>query len=82
MGVTSDALDALTALRVSTVFDLALSSVFNAAVQIDDAADDQANPMNRFGRPITDLLKPGIAGTVAVPDLRNQSIDILADIVV
>jgi len=80
MGVTSDALDALTALRVSTVFDLALSSVFNAAVQIDDAADDQANPMNRFGRPITDLLKPGIAGTVAVPDLRNQSIDILADI--
>ena len=80
MGVTPDALAALTALRVATVFDLAMSSVFNAAVQIDDAADDQANPMNRFGRPITDLLKPDSAGSVAVPDLRNQSIDILADI--
>jgi|GEM_PF-922812 len=80
MGVTPDALAALNALGVSTVFDLAMSGVFNAAVQIDDAADNQANAMNRFGRPVTDLLKPGIGGAVAVPDLRNQSIDILADI--
>ncbi|HSG24150.1 MAG TPA: hypothetical protein VLA64_14470, partial [Azonexus sp.] len=80
LGVSPQALAALSTLGVRNVFDLAMSSVFNAAVQIEDAADNPANAMNRFGRPISDLLKPGIAGTVAVPDLRNASLDILADI--
>ena len=80
LGVSAQALAALNSFGVQNVFDLAMSSVFNAAVQIEDAADNPGNAMNRFGRPISDLLKPGISGTVAVPDLRNASIDILADI--
>lgn len=80
LGVSPPALATLSTLGVRNVFDLAMSSVFQAAAQIDDAADNPANAMNRFGRPISDLLKPGIAGTIAVPDLRNASIDILADI--
>ncbi len=73
-------LAALATLGVRNVFDLAMSSVFNTAAQIEDAADNPSNAMNRFGRPISDLLKPGIAGTVAIPDLRNASLDILADV--
>ena len=80
LGVSAQALASLSSLGIGNVFDLAMSSVFNAAAQIKDAADNPSNAMNRFGRPISDLLKPGIAGTVAVPDLRNESIDILADI--
>lgn len=80
LGVSAEARAALATLGVVTVFDLAMSSVFNAAAQIEDAADNPSNAMNRFGRPISDLLKPGISGTVAVPDLRNESVDILADI--
>jgi hypothetical protein len=80
LGVSPQALAALSTLGVRNVFDLAMSSVFNAAAQIEDAADNPSNAMNRFGRPISDLLKPGIAGTVAIPDLRNASLDILADV--
>ena len=80
LGVSPRALAALATLGVRNVFDLAMSSVFNTAAQIEDAADNPSNAMNRFGRPISDLLKPGIAGTVAIPDLRNASLDILADV--
>lgn len=80
LGVSAQALAALNSLGVHNVFDLAMSSIFNAAVQIEDAADNPGNAMNRFGRPISDLLKPGISGTIAVPDLRNASLDILAGI--
>lgn len=80
LGVSAQALTVLNSLGVHNVFDLAMSSIFNAAVQIEDAADNPGNAMNRFGRPISDLLKPGISGTVAVPDLRNASLDILAGI--
>jgi hypothetical protein len=80
LGVSAQALTVLNSLGVQNVFDLAMSSVFNAAVQIEDAADNPGNAMNRFGRPISDLLKPGISGTVAVPDLRNASLGILAGI--
>jgi hypothetical protein len=80
LGVSAQAQATLSSLGVRNVFDLAMSSVFNAAAQIEDAADNPANAMNRFGRPISDLVKPGIPGTVAVPDLRNASIAILAGI--
>lgn len=80
LGVSAQAQATLSTLGVRNVFDLAMSSVFNAALQIEDAADNPANAMNRFGRPISDLLKPGISGTVPMADLRNASIDILADI--
>lgn len=80
LGVSAQALTTLNSLGVQNVFDLAMSSVFNAALQIEDAADNPGNAMNRFGRPISDLLKPGIPGTVTVPDLRNASPAILAGI--
>jgi len=80
LGVSALAQAALSRLGIRNVFDLAMSRIFNAAAQIEDAADNPSNAINRFGRPISDLLKPGISGTIAVPDLRNESIDILADI--
>lgn len=80
LGVPPRALAALSALGVRNVFDLALSGVFNAAAQIEDAADNPGNAMNRFGRPVTDLIKPGIAGSIAIADLRNAPINVLADI--
>src|SRR5687768_13496525 len=69
LGVSPEARATLATLGVATIFDLAMSSVFNTAVQIEDAAGNPSNPMNRFGRPISDLLKSGIPGTVAVSDL-------------
>ncbi len=80
LGVSPRALAALATLGVRNVFDLAMSSVFNTAAQIEDAADNPSNAMNRFGRPVSDLLKPGIAASVAIPDLRNASLAILADV--
>lgn len=80
LGVSGAALAALADLGVRSVFDLAMSRVFNAALQIEDAADNPANAMNRFGRPISDLLKPGVAVGASIPDLRNESIAVLADI--
>ncbi len=80
LGVSPRALAALSALGVRNVFDLALSGVFNAAAQIEDAADNPANAMNRFGRAVSDLIKPGNAGAIAVADLRNAPINVLADI--
>ena len=80
LGVSAPAQATLLSLGVRNVFDLAMSSIFNAAAQIEDAADNPANAMNRFGRPISDLVKPGISGTVAIPDLRNASLDVLAGI--
>ncbi|MFN0133714.1 MAG: hypothetical protein ACKVW3_14445 [Phycisphaerales bacterium] len=80
LGVTAPALASLASLGVINVFDLAMSRAFNAALQIEDAADNPNNAMNRFGRPVSDLIKPGLPGTISMTDLRNESIAILADI--
>jgi hypothetical protein len=80
LGVSVEAKDTLATLGIRNIFDLATSSAFNAAVLIDDAADNPANAINRFGRATNDLLKPGLTGTVAVTDLRNQPIEVLAGI--
>ena len=80
LGVSDDAAAALGGLDIENVFDLALSHVFAAAVQLDDAADNSTNTFSRFGAPPADLLNDGAAGTTKVTDLRFEPIGILAGI--
>jgi hypothetical protein len=80
LGVSDDAAAALGGLDIENVFDLALSHVFAAAVQLDDAADNSTNTFSRFGAPPADLLNDGGAGTTKVTDMRFEPIGILAGI--
>jgi hypothetical protein len=80
LGVSDDAETALGALGIESVFDLALSRVFAAAVELEDAGDDATNTFSRFGSPPADLVKPGVAGATRVSDLRFESVEILAGI--
>jgi hypothetical protein len=80
LGVSDDAAAALRGLDIESVFDLALSHVFAAAVELDDAAENAANTFSRFGAPPADVLSNGAAGTTKVSDLRFQPIGILAGI--
>jgi hypothetical protein len=80
LGVSDDAAAALGGLDIENVFDLALSHVFAAAVQLDDAADNATNTFSRFGAPPADLLNNGTAGTTKVADMRFEPIGILAGI--
>ena len=80
LGVTEAAGDALAGIGVKTVFDLALSRVFQAAVQLNDAADNQSSAFTRFGAPATDMVRPDLPGGIRVNELRFQPVDILAGI--
>ena len=80
LGVSDDAAATLQQLDVNTVFDLALSRVFAAAVQLDDAADNARNTLSRFGAPPTDLVDSGLPGTTRIGDLRFESVGILAGV--
>ena len=80
LGVSDAAASTLAGLGVKSVFDLALSRIFAAAVQLDDAADNPDNALNRFGAPVTDMVRPGLSGALKITDLRFQPVDILAGI--
>lgn len=67
LGVSDEASTALAGIDVKSLFDLALSRVFAAAVQLDDAADNAANALNRFGAPATDMVRPGLSGRSRSP---------------
>lgn len=82
LGVTEAAGGALAGIGVKTVFDLALSRVFQAAVQLNDAADNQSSAFTRFGAPATDMVWPDLLGGIRVNELRFQPVDILAGITV
>src|SRR5215212_4854838 len=73
LGVSDDAAAALGGLDIENVFDLAMSHVFAAAVQLDDAADNSTNTFSRFGAAPADLLNDGAAGTTKVADMRFES---------
>jgi hypothetical protein len=80
LGVTDDAAAALHDIGVDTVFDLALSKVFSAAVQLAHAATDAGSAFARFGSPPSDLLAPGAGESTGISDLRFEPVDILAGI--
>src|SRR5690606_27005619 len=71
---------ALQAIDVRSVFDLALSRVFDTATRITAAADDPTSTLARFGAAATDMLRPGAANGDAVGDLRFRGLDILAGV--
>ena len=80
LGVSDAAATALAGLEVTTVFDLALSRVFAAAVELEDAAENARNTLSRFGAPPSDLVDGGIVGATRVGDLRFESVGILAGV--
>ena len=72
LGVTTDAAAALADIGVETVFDLALSRVFAAAVELVRAATDPGSAFSRFGAPPSDLLADDAPDLTAVGDLRFE----------
>src|SRR5712691_7027910 len=80
LGVSDAAANALGAIGVKTVFDLALSRVFAAAAQLTDAGENASNALNRFGAPASDMLSAPLPPDTRVPDVRFMPPNILAGI--
>jgi hypothetical protein len=80
LGVSDAAATALDAIGAKTIFDLALSRVFDAATQLTDAAENASNALNRFGAPATDMLSAPLPPDTRVPDVRFMPPQILAGI--
>jgi hypothetical protein len=80
LSVSDEAEAALDQIGVKTIFDLALSRVFEAASQLTDAAENASNALNRFGAPASDMLSGPLPPDTRVPDVRLMSPSILAGI--
>ncbi len=80
LGVSDAATTALGNIGVKTIFDLALSRVFDAAAQLTDAGENASSALNRFGAPASDMLSAPLPPDTRVPDVRFMSPQILAGI--
>ncbi len=80
LGVSTEAAAALTTIGVRTIFDLALSRVFDAAVNLTDAGENPSNPLNRFGAPVNDMLRAPLPPGTRFTEVRFLSPEILAGI--
>src|SRR5438045_3768111 len=80
LGVSNAAATALENIGAKTIFDLALSRVFDAATQLTDAAENASNALNRFGAPASDMLSAPLPPDTRVPDVRFMPPQILAGI--
>jgi N-acetyl-anhydromuramyl-L-alanine amidase AmpD len=80
LSVSDGAATALGNVGVRTIFDLALSRVFDAASQLTDAGENASNALNRFGAPASDMLSAPLSPDARVSDVRFMSPSILAGI--
>lgn len=80
LGVDDAAAAQLATLGIRSVFDLALSRVFDAARQLDAAADDPASAFARFGAPAGDIVRADLPGSTRVADLRFRGLEVLAGV--
>jgi hypothetical protein len=80
LGVSDAAATTLGDIGVKTIFDLALSRVFEAAAQLADAGENASNALNRFGAPGSDMLSAPLPPDTRVPDVRLMPPSILAGI--
>lgn len=80
LGVSDDAATALADLGVESVFELAMSRVFAAAVQLNDAANSATSTLSRFGSAPADLVVPGLPSTIRITDLRFEDVGVLAGV--
>lgn len=76
LGVSADAVTALAAIDVASVFDLAYSRVFRNAALLTDAADNPRAVFARYGLAPADVLDALPAG-LAIEDLPRQPIGVL-----
>lgn len=77
IGVDAEAGTALDLLEVRTVFDLAASSVFAAAVQITDSAEKAASALAQYGAPPSDLVHEDKTAGLGIGDLVTAGIEVL-----
>jgi hypothetical protein len=80
LGVTTDASEALKALEVFTVFDLATSDVFATAVKILDAGQSTKSLLYQHGEPPADLIRASVAGGTKLGQLQDSKIDVLQQV--
>jgi hypothetical protein len=80
LGVDQAAATQLASLSIGSIFDLALSRVFDAARQLDAAADDPTSAFARFGAPAADIVRANLPGATRVADLRFLGLDVLAGV--
>ncbi|KAH6842375.1 hypothetical protein B0I37DRAFT_435780 [Chaetomium sp. MPI-CAGE-AT-0009] len=80
LGVSAEAAAALKKLgSIETVFDLATSSVFDAAGKIVSAARDPSNPIFRYGKVSKDLVRDAYIKT-PLEEMPSKPIDLLASV--
>src|SRR6266480_7193525 len=80
LGVSDAAATALENIGAKTIFDLALSRVFDAAAQLTDAAENASHALNRFGAAASDMLSAPLPPDTRVTDVRFMPPSILAGI--
>jgi hypothetical protein len=76
LGVSDAAATALAKLDIQTVFDLAVSVVFDNAARIVAASENPRSVMRRYGRAASTVVGVGVANA-DTPDLPYDEIDIL-----
>lgn len=79
LGVSADAAATLASIRITTVYDLALATLFCNAARVVDAAANPASVVARFGAPPSDLIVPAHAGD-ALADLPGKPVDVLVGV--
>ncbi|GFN30044.1 hypothetical protein [Paenibacillus xylaniclasticus] len=77
LGVSQKAADALKLLEINTLFDLATSSVFDAASKLLNAASDIHSALSQHGTPTADLVRESVAAGVKVNELQFLPISAL-----
>jgi len=80
LGVDADASDLLKKLDIHTVFDLATSSVFDAALKLVQAGSDTHKALSRHGAPTADLVRESFAAGKKVNELQYLPVGVLKDV--
>ena len=79
LGVSPEAAATLDSMRIRTVYDLALSSLFGSAARIVAAAADSDSVLARHGTPSSDLMVPASA-TDTISQLPGEPVQTLVGI--
>jgi hypothetical protein len=77
LGVTPDAEKALGDLEIDSVFDLATSAVFGAAVTLMGGGDDLRSAVARYGEPASDIVRESVTAGKPLAELQFLPISAL-----
>jgi hypothetical protein len=77
LGVTPAAESALVDLEIDTVFELATSAVFGAAVTLMEGGSDLRSALARFGQPASDIVRESVTAGKPLAELQFLAINAL-----